>query len=83
MPRQQWRIGRLLELIKSRDGNVRAAKILVGKTKRVIERPINKLYPLECANRDEITVSTHGNDFINKKREAALMADIKMKLIKY
>ena len=59
------------------------AKILVGKTKRVIERHINKLYPLEYANRDEVTVSTHGNDFISKRRESALMAYIKMKLIKY
>ena len=85
LPRQQWRFGRILELIKSRDGNVRAAKIFVGKTKRVIERPINRLYPLECANRKELIniESIVGKDVINKKREAALMADIKMKFIRY
>ena len=85
LPRQQWRIGRILELINSRDGKVRAAKIIVGKTKRVIERPINRLYPLEYANRKELIDidPTGGKEVLNKKREATFDADVKMKFIRY
>ena len=46
-PRQKWLLGRIIELISSKDNFVRAAKIYIGKTKRVIERPTNKLYPVE------------------------------------
>ena len=46
-PRHMWKLGRLVELIRSRDGAVRAAKVLVGATGIVLERPICKLYPIE------------------------------------
>ena len=46
-PRQKWLLGRITELIISKDNFVRVAKIYIGKTRRVIERPINKLYPVE------------------------------------
>ena len=48
-----------------------AAKMIVGKTKRVIERPINRLYPLEYATKKEIiNIETNcGKDVLNKKRE--------------
>ena len=48
LPRQQWPLGRITELLKSRDNQVRAVKVMVGKTRKVIERPVNLLYPLEC-----------------------------------
>ena len=44
-----WRLGRVVDIIPSRDSNIRAAKIKVGKTGATINRPINKLYPLECS----------------------------------
>lgn len=47
--RQNWLLGRIIELIPSRDGVVRGAKVIVGKTRAVIERPINMLYPVEYA----------------------------------
>ena len=77
LPRQQWRLGRIMELIESRDGNIRAAKVLVGKTGNTIERVVNRLYPLE-------------QSFVNfeskidrPKRTAAILADIKRKLVVY
>ena len=45
--RQEGLLGRIIELVSSKDNFVRTAKIYIGKTKRVIERPINKLYPVE------------------------------------
>ena len=47
LPRQQWRLGRVIELIRGRDDKVRAVKLLVGKSRTILDRPINLLYPLE------------------------------------
>ena len=83
-------------------------KILVGKTKAIINRPINKLYPIEFTNKhasfnkrssdnirvdNSIEVVNHRVDpttnvnvdiapEIRPKRNAAVIADIKMKDIK-
>ena len=46
-PRHMWKLGRISELIRSKDGVVRAAKVLVGATGITIDRPISKLYPIE------------------------------------
>ena len=45
-PRQNWKLGRIVELIISKDNVVRAAKVIVG-SRKILERPINKLYPVE------------------------------------
>ena len=46
-PRQTWLLGRIISLIKGKDYQVRGAVIFLGKTRKTIERPINKLYPVE------------------------------------
>ena len=49
-PRGLWRLGRILELIHSNDGETRAARIkVISKTGRptTLKRPIQHLYPLE------------------------------------
>ena len=46
LPRHQWRLGRIIELIKGRDSEIRAIKLLVGKSRSVIDRPINLVYPI-------------------------------------
>ena len=46
-PRHMWKLGRVQELIRSKDGRVRAGKVLVGSTGIVVDRPISKLYPIE------------------------------------
>ena len=53
VPRQNWCLGRIKELIPSRDNQIRGAKILIGKSKVIIERPINRLYPIEFAGGNE------------------------------
>ena len=49
-PRSTWNLGKIVELCPSRDKKIRAVKILIGKTKNVIKRPVNKLYPIERAD---------------------------------
>ena len=45
VPRHRWRLGVVVELLKGSDGYVRGAKVKVGKTKNIIRRPVNRLYP--------------------------------------
>ena len=77
-----WRLGRIVELIKSGDNEVRQAKVIVGKTKNIIDRPINRLYPLEMSNEvlniddGEPKVEEHN---IRPKRNAAVIGEIKRK----
>ena len=47
VPRQNWRLRKMISLIPSKDGDIRAAKVLVCKARRIIERPVNKLYPIK------------------------------------
>ena len=44
--RNCWRLGRVMSLVKSNDGLIRSAKLMTAN-KRVINRPICLLYPLE------------------------------------
>ncbi|XP_045171094.2 uncharacterized protein LOC123533509 [Mercenaria mercenaria] len=47
-PRGSWKIGKIQELLFSRDGEVRSAKINLPSGK-VLGRPLNRLYPVECS----------------------------------
>ena len=47
LPRGSWRLGRIEELIKSRDGLIRSAKVLLSSNK-VVGRPLSLLFPVEC-----------------------------------
>ena len=47
VPRHKWLLGHIYDVITGKDGAIRAAKLFVGKTKKTVERPINKLYPVE------------------------------------
>ena len=53
LPRGVWRMGKISELIPSQDGKFRAAKVFLP-TKKVLKRPLNLLYPLECSNSQEV-----------------------------
>ena len=47
LPRGQWRVEKILELIKGRDERIRSAKVTVTPRKE-LHRALNMLYPLEC-----------------------------------
>ena len=55
VPRQQWCVGRIIEILPGRDGHIRGAKVFVGRTKTILERPINKLYPIEFAKESNLS----------------------------
>ena len=76
-PRQKWLLGRITELIKGKDNNVRRAVIYLSRTKRNIERPINKLYPIEV--HDEIETNNENRDTLRPRREVPTTADLKRK----
>ena len=65
VPRHLWRLRRVVDIIPSRDCNIRAGKIKVGKTGAIINRPINKLYSLKCS----MTYDTEDN--VNKVKQQA------------
>ena len=54
VPRHRWRLGIVAELIKSNDVLVRVAKVKVGKTRNVIRRPVNCLYPAEVRTAEQL-----------------------------
>ena len=96
LPRHQWRLGRIIELIKGRDGEIRAVNLLVGKSHSVIDRPINLVYPIEYGidstdETSEMNSSECQNVLVNRnetrnyvsnrpKRNAAVMGELKRKL---
>ena len=47
VPRNRRGLGVVVELLKGSDSYVRGAKVKVGKTKSIIRRPVNRLYPTE------------------------------------
>ena len=49
-------MGRIPELIPSQGGKFRAAKVFLP-TKKVLKRPLNLLYPLECSNSGEVELT--------------------------
>ena len=46
LSRGVWKLGKIIQLIESGDGEIRAAPLLLP-TKNIMIRPINLLYPLE------------------------------------
>ena len=57
--RHWWRLGVIVKLIKGSDGNVRAVTLKTSKNGKVIflNRPIEKLYPLEIRSQEVVTDS--------------------------
>ena len=78
VPRHKWLLGCIYDVINGKDGAIRGAKLFVGKTKKTVERPINKLYPVEYLN--EFTIPVEDENIRQRpRREAAILADIKRK----
>ena len=71
-PRTQWRMGRVLQLVKGRDGKVRGAKLKVlskAWKPSSVHRPVQRLIPFEIQQKsvvnDENEVNTE-EDSVNK-----------------
>ena len=77
-----WRLGRVVDIIPSRDCNIRAVKIIVDKTGAIINRPINKLYPLKCSiaydTQDNVN-NVNQEDTPPPKREATITGELRRK----
>ena len=63
LPRGSWKIGRIVEMIQSQDGEERAARIMMPN-KNILQRSICHLYPLEC-HEEEVDATKNENDAIN------------------
>ena len=72
MPRQFWRLGRVLKVFTSRDNKVRAAEVKVGKTEHIIRGTVDKLYPLNLNPHGE--PKPYGGN-LKPKRSAAVIGE--------
>ncbi|VDI59007.1 Hypothetical predicted protein [Mytilus galloprovincialis] len=52
LPRGSWKIGRICQLVVSRDGQIRSGKVMLPN-KKTLNRALNMLYPIECEELDE------------------------------
>lgn len=53
--RGSWKMGKIVDLFKSRDGETRSAKVQISPAK-VLNRPLNLLYPIEVSSRESVHV---------------------------
>ena len=68
LPRGAWQMGRIKELVNSRDGEVRFAKIVLPNNK-IIGRPLNVLFPMECHTTDEVKETIQSYDGVNDRTQ--------------
>jgi hypothetical protein len=86
LPRNCWKLGKIVELPTSFDGEIRSAKIRLSSG-RIIGRPLNLLYPLETTENRiisepiEIKNDTEYNSTQKIERNAATKAKLKIKEI--
>ncbi|CAC5354913.1 unnamed protein product [Mytilus coruscus] len=52
LPRGSWKIGRICQLVVSRDGQIRSGKVMLPN-KKTLNRALNMLYPIECEELNE------------------------------
>ena len=94
VPRHRWRLGIVVELIKSNDGLVRGAKVKVGKTGNVIRSPVNSLYPTEVHAAEQLPCNicnvrkkkkkdvgnNNSTEVTRSKRDAAVAGELRRQL---
>lgn len=93
--RDFWKLARITDLIRGRDGKVRRARVLVGGKKTLIERPLQELFRLELHASNTESSNQNGsteaepcgvNDGVSATgtrpyRIAAVVAEEKIKVI--
>lgn len=67
-------MGKIVELIESKDKNIRLAKFLIGKAKIVVTRPIHCLCPLEFSEEFHSAVQNEVkiNELTKTKKNSSL-----------
>ena len=81
LPRHRWRLEIVVESIKSNDRLVRGVKVKVGKTRNVIRRPINCLYPTEVLTTEQLYCNIR-NVRKTKKRMSVILIRLKLRVQK-
>ena len=62
LPRGTWRMGRIVEMIRSSDGEERAARVMMPN-RNILQRSIIHLYLIEC--NDEEPNKENGDNLVN------------------
>lgn len=63
-----WRVGRVMNLVRGSDDQVRGVKVRVaesGKKPTTIRRPLQKLYPIEISNQKDEETQQYGRTSVN------------------
>ena len=96
VPRNTWRVGKVESLIESKDGCVRGANVKVFSKERkkptIIQRPVQKLYPVEAdidlkvkekeGKRDIIKSESHESNLKERPcRDAKVLGELKRKYV--
>ena len=68
LPRGMWKMGRIVKLIQSNDGQLRSAKVKLANG-NIIGRPLNLLYPLEVDGDSNDDYDSQHLEIIPKERE--------------
>ena len=75
VPGHKWLFQRIYEVITGKDDTVTGAKLFVGKMKKTVERPTNKLYPAEYFT--ELTIPAEDENIeYRPRRQGAIPTDI-------
>ena len=77
LPRGCWRLGKLLSLVTSRDGQIRSAKVYLCSG-GIIARPLNLLYPVEASNKC-ISEQNKNDHRDTSKSPASIESEVKIK----
>ena len=81
LPRSNWKLARVHEVIVSKDSHIGGALVKVAKTKLFVKRPVNKLYlvksHLETVNKRENKVQNIPQS--RTKRKAAILSELQGK----
>ena len=75
---------KITELIPRNDGKIRGAKVFLGKTRNIIDQPVNRLYPVETnfqfVSKEDKQCSDQKDEADNRlKRNPSELAKLRIK----